>query len=115
MTTILNGSTIIQNRTGKTIDSYTANGTNVSGSSTTLVRSAETTIALLSVTETNYACNVPNNCEIGDIVEIYCGGSSGWFYLPSGDTFINSAADRGGISDGIRLTKVASTTWVKLL
>ena len=112
MTTILNGSTIIQNRTGKTIDSYTGNGNNVSGSSTTLVRSAEITIAVLSVTETNYACNIPTDCEVGDIIEIYSSGS-GWFYLPVGNTLV-SGPDRGGFDLGIILRKISSNVWGKI-
>lgn len=114
MTTVLNGTDVIHNRSGKTIDSYIANGNNVTSSTTNIIKSAGLTIALLSVTGSDYACNLPNNLEIGDRLEVYCEPAGGWFYLPIGDTLLDGVSDRGSINIAAIFIKVAIATWLKL-
>lgn len=110
MTTVLNGSTIIYNRDGTTIDTLTAQGNNSGSSSATIVRSAEVTVVILTAVGTDYACNLPSNAEVGDIIEIFSTENNGWVYLPSGDTFIDGTASFGwGAS--VRVRKVSATEW----
>jgi hypothetical protein len=120
MTAVLNGSTIIQNRSGVTIDTYPANGNNVSGSTTTIGRSAGWTVAVLQPQSANdYACNIPAGFEVGDVIEFYLdttvfGIGGGWFYLPAGETMPDGVSDRGGIGPGTIMRKISSTMWGRL-
>ncbi len=119
MTTVLNGSTIIQNRSGVTIDSYLANGNNSSGSTTTLVRSAGWTVAFVQAQSANdYAFNVPSGFEVGDVLEVYFDaagfGVGGWFYLPGGETLQDGVSDRGALNTGLTLRKLSSTMWGRI-
>ena len=111
MTTIKDGSIIIHNRDGQTIDSYVATGTNIIASTTDIVRTSSCTIALLEVNgdPSNYACNCPDNCEIGDIVEIYADDSA-WIYLPLGDSFYHGNNSFTGF---IKMIKVDNNLWAK--
>lgn len=119
MTTILNGSMIIYNHDGRTIDNYVGNGTNISGSSTSIIYyGAGKTIAILQpASSSNYACNIPSGVSIGDEVTINIDpthSSGGWFYLPSGETLIDGVSDRGGIDQSLTLMKISSVLWIKL-
>lgn len=115
MTTILNGTTIVNNRDGQTIDSYIGSGNNSTPGTTNIVRSAGKTIAILQPASASaYACNLPSNAEVGDSVDIYVDPtnySGGWFYLPSGDTLLDGVSDRGGFNQSAKFIKVSSNLW----
>lgn len=111
MTTVLNGSTVTYNRDGVTVDSYTANGTNVGPSTTTIARSARHTVAVVTVPNgSNYACNLPSGAEVGDVVEVYF-TTSGWVFAPSGETFVLNGASAMGCDIGAAFRKVSSSVW----
>jgi hypothetical protein len=110
MTTVLNGSTIIFNREGTTIESLIAQGGSVGSSTAFITRTAEITIVILATDETNYACVAPPGAEIGDVVEIFATGGNGWVYPPPGEWFLSGF--NSAFAPGVRLRKVSSTEWI---
>lgn len=116
MTTILNGSTIFYNRGGCTIDTYTATGTNITASSTTIVRSAQKTIAIMINSSTAYGFNLPIDAEVGDEVEVFMVTTNfgGWYHLPSGETLLDGSTASGGCGGNNLFRKLSSTAWALL-
>lgn len=110
MTTILNGTSIVYNRSGVTIDTISAGNT--------ISRVSQHTIVLVAVTSINRDIYFPSNCEIGDIIEVHCinntDSSSFRINLYSGDTFAYDGSTSSQGLDGI-YTKVSSNSWVKIV
>lgn len=103
-----------------TIDVYLANGTNIGGSTTNIIRKSSKMIILLETDSpsTNNACNLPDNSEVGDIIELYTvfnadhGGAEGaYVYLTSGEVFINQNEISKGVGHGTIFRKVTDTQW----
>lgn len=111
MTTILNGSTIIYNRDGVTIDTLAAQGGNTGGSTANIIRYSSKTVILLTVEDdgNSYACNLPSDAEIGDEVEIYINtnATSPYAYPPFGETMYNGETS----SSFHHYIKVSSSVW----
>ena len=109
MTTVLNGSTVVYNRSGTTIDTLAAQGGSTGGSTASIVRSSYKTVVLLTTDLTNIACNLPSGAEVGDEVELYINSDavSPVAYPPSGETMYNG--DTSTTFGHYR--KVSSTVW----
>ena len=115
MTTVKDGSSIIYNRSGTTIDTYVATGTNVVASTTNIIRSSSKTVVILEVTPTAYAVNLPSDAEIGDIVEVYLdttnyNGCHIRTASGSGETFLNGV-NQTAFGVGALFRKVSATKW----
>lgn len=111
MTTILNGSTIIYNRDGVTINTLAAQGGSSGGSTANIVRYSSKTVVLLTLEDSgnSYACNLPSGAEVGDEVEVYLNtnAASPAVYPPSGETMYNGDTS----SSFSRYRKVSSNVW----
>lgn len=115
MTTVKDGSTIIYNRDGTTIDTYVATGINGPWTSTTnIIRVSSKTVVILEVASNAYGVNLPSDAEIGDVVEIYLDQTNynGCHIRTAGagETFLQGV-NQTAFSGAASFRKVSSTKW----
>jgi hypothetical protein len=113
MTTVLNGSTVIYNKSGMTVDDLIAQG-DVNGSTSNIVRKSSITAVYVGITPTDYACVLPSifDCDIGDIVEVYpnvlVSGGHGLVVFYDNTFNINQLTP---VNVGMTFRKVSNVNW----
>lgn len=121
MTTIVNPSgtpTIVYNRNGTTIATISASGT-TAASATVISIFSEKTLVLVNTTPSDSAVQLPDDAEVGDIVEVLNNGAAAnsvFVFPPSGQSLTDPG--EGGLVTKAQYTSnasfmlVAANAWI---
>lgn len=117
MTTIVDPSgtpSVIYNRSGTTVVDLVGNGS-TQGGATSIPRSSGVTIALVDATAGNTSVVLPDDAQIGDVVEVYSlndfNSSAADVFPPSGERINQLAQDLSIGVYGAIFRKLTATRW----
>jgi hypothetical protein len=101
----------VYNRSGVTVDSLAATGTDKAGGAS-IVRYAGTTVVVVSTSTDNNAVVLPTDAETGDVVEVFTSGSPlSVFVFAGGSDAILGVSTYVIVSSGASFRKIADGSW----
>lgn len=100
----------VYNRSGTTLQSIAATGTNFAGAAPITAPSGYS-VVLITPSANNDGVILPSGAEIGDVVETYPVGGTVNVYAPSGETIAGNASLQLSNPFGTLIRKTSATNW----